>query len=41
MVTPSPATALRLEVARRGFHYRRDFADLDGPLTSASLTARL
>lgn len=41
MVTPSPATALRLEVARRVFDYRRDFADLDGPLTEASLTGWL
>ncbi|WP_267433529.1 porin family protein [Sphingomonas sp. GM_Shp_1] len=41
MVTPSPATALRLELARRVFHYRRDFADLDGPLTEASLTGWL
>ena len=41
MVTPSPTTALRLEVARRVFHYRRDFADLDGPLTEASLTGWL
>ena len=41
MLTPSSSTALRLEVARRVFHYRRDFADLDGPLTEASLTGWL
>lgn len=41
MVTPSPDTALRLEVARRVFDYRRSFADLDGALTEASLTGWL
>lgn len=38
MVTPSPDTALRIEVTRRVFDYRPDFADLDGALTEANLT---
>lgn len=40
--TPSPATALRLEVARRRFDYRgTGFDDLDGPLTEANVTGWL
>lgn len=38
MVTPTPATALRLEIARRVFDYRRGFNDLDGALSEATLT---
>ncbi|GAA3264733.1 surface lipoprotein assembly modifier [Sphingomonas yabuuchiae] len=38
MLTPSPSTALRLDVVRRVFNYRRSFDDLDGALTEASLT---
>lgn len=38
MLTPSPSTALRLDVVRRVFNYRRSFDDLDGALIEASLT---
>jgi len=41
MITPSPDTALRLEIARRAFDYRRGFDDLDGALTEASVTGWL
>ena len=40
--TPSPTTALRLEMARRLFDYRgAGFGDLDGALTEASVTGWL
>ncbi|BCI69244.1 hypothetical protein SUS17_1727 [Sphingomonas sp. S17] len=41
MVTPSPDTALRIEVTRRIFDYHRGFDDLDGALTEANLTGWL
>ncbi|MET3436161.1 surface lipoprotein assembly modifier [Sphingomonas sp. 1185] len=38
MVSPSPSTAIRVELARRQFDYRGGHDDLDGALTEANAT---